>query len=369
MKKLARRAVRFKGLTLGLDVHKGFIEYCVMDKKGDQIRGGRIGSNEKELRKLLAELKKSGPVQASLEACGCFLWIYEVLSEVLGREQAHVGQPSRIHVIGNSMEKNDENDAWWLAFLLYEGRLPESYVPEGELWNLRIASRELRSYTNMRGDLLRRFKAHLALAGKNVPKNWHTSKVKRDEAKKIIEEVKGERRGALQALFKQVKKITSQMKHWRARVEMLSKGQPEVKTLIEEMPGIGVVLGGAVVAELGSPKRFHSAKAYAKSTGLTPGYRESGGKSSRTKITRQGNAQARWAFTRAVVSCQRCKRGEGEQIKRWVQWRSKHKPRKLVIVAAARKLAEGVWRLFAYGEAFDLAKAFRVKEEARAKSA
>jgi hypothetical protein len=35
MKKLMRRAVRFKGFTLGLDVHKGFIEYCLLDGSGD----------------------------------------------------------------------------------------------------------------------------------------------------------------------------------------------------------------------------------------------------------------------------------------------------------------------------------------------
>lgn len=363
MKKLARRAVRFKGLTLGLDVHKDFIEYCVLDKKGDESNSGRIGSSEKELRKFLAELKPRGAMQACLEACGCFVWIFDLLVEELGREQVHVGQPSRIHVIANSMEKNDANDAWWLSYLLYEGRLPECFVAEGELLNLRIASRELRSYTDLRGDLLRRFKSHLAQAGKKVPKNWHTSKVRRDEAEKVIEEVKGERQQALKALLKQIKKMAKQIGHWRERVEALSKHLPEVKTLTQEIPGIGVVLGGSIVAELGAPKRFYSAKAYAKATGLTPGYRESGGKSSRTKITRQGSAQARWAFTRAIVSCLKCKRGEGEQIKRWVLRRSEHKPKKLIIVAAARKLAEGVWRLFAYGEAFDLVKAFPVKRQ------
>jgi transposase len=327
------------------------------------VEGGRISSREPALRDLLAKLGKRGALQASLEACGCFIWIFDILSEVLGRSNVHVGQPSRIAVIANSLEKNDANDAWWLAYLLFEGRMPECYVAEGAVRELRIASRELRAYTDERADLLRRLKSHLAQAGKTVPKNWHTSKVRREETKRVLAEVEGERKRAVLALYRNITRLTRQMKYWIERVKALSKALPEVKTLVDEMPGIGEVLGGAVVAELGSPTRFYCAKAYAKATGLTPGYRESGGKGSRTKITRQGSAQARWAFTRAALSCLRAKSGTAEQIKQWVLARSKHKPKKLVIVAAARKLAEGVWRLFNYGEAFKLAAAFPVKKK------
>lgn len=363
MKKLMRRVERFKGFTLGLDVHNAFIEYCLLDDRGDQVEGGRVSSRESELRELLAKLGKRGALQASLEACGCFVWIFDILSEVLGRSNVHVGQPSRIAVIANSLEKNDANDAWWLAYLLFEGRMPECFVAEGSLRELRIASRELRSYTDGRADLLRRLKSHLAQAGKTIPKSWHTSKVRRDLAKKVLDTLQGERKRAVLALFRNIQLLTRQLKYWLERVKELSKALPEVKTLIDEMPGIGAVLGGVVVAELGSPTRFHSAKAYAKATGLTPGYRESGGKGSRTKITRQGSSQARWALTRAALSCLRAKSGTGEQIKNWVLERSKHKPKKMIIVAAARKMAEGVWRLFNYGEAFNLASAFPVKKK------
>ena len=147
MKKLNRKGERFKGQTLGLDIHKKFIEYCVLDGEGDEVATGRIESSREELQGLVVKLKKQGAVQASLEACGCFIWVFDLLVRELSREVVHVAQPSRIHVIANSMEKNDANDAWWLAYLLFEGRLPESFVVEGVMRNLRIAERELRSYT------------------------------------------------------------------------------------------------------------------------------------------------------------------------------------------------------------------------------
>lgn len=325
---------------------------------------GRIGSQHKELTALLARLKKSGPLQACLEACGCFVWIFDVLASELGREAVHVAQPSRIHVIANSMEKNDANDAWWLAYLLYEGRLPEAFVAEGALRELRIAGRELRAYTDQRGDLLRRFKAHLAQAGLSVPKNWHTSKIRRQAAREVLRKVTGERGRAVLILVKQIGQVGRQMLYWRARVAELAQAFPAVQAMQQEMPGFGLIVSTLALAELGEPRRFHNQKAYAKATGLTPGYRESGGHSTLTRITRQGSRHARWAFTRAVIACLRCKSGVGFQIRQWVEQRARHKPKKKVVVAAARKLAEGVWRLFALGEAFNLASAFPVKKTA-----
>ena len=45
-------------------------------------------------------------------------------------------------------------------------------------------------------------------------------------------------------------------------------------------------------------------------------------------------------------------------VRAWLERAQKRKPKKAAIVAAARKLAEAIWRLFALGEAFDLTRAF-----------
>jgi transposase len=359
MKKLTRKPVHFKGLTVGLDLHKKFIEYSVLNRKGDEIATGRIGSNREELAQFLLRWK-SQAVQVVMEACHCFMWVFDFFKERLGREAVHVAHPGRTKVAGDS-EKNDGNDAWWLAYLLYDGRLPEAYVVEGTLRELRIASRELRAYTDARSDLLRRFKSHLAQAGQFVPKNWQASKVGRAKAQEVVALIQGERATALTRLMREIYRLTRAVLFWRAHLAALSKELPSVQTLCGELPGFGPIISATVVAELNEPKAYYSAKAYAKATGLTPGQKESGGKAQRTGITRAGSRHARWAFTRAVLSCLRCKRGVGRRIRQWVAARTKYKPKCKVIVAAARKLAEGVWRLFAWGEAFNLEKAFPVK--------
>ena len=110
MKKLTRRPVRFKGLTVGLDVHQSFTEYVVLDRRGDELAGGRIISDQSGLEELLSLVGRR-KAQYVLEACSSFLWVYDALVERVGRDRVHVAQPHRVRPIANSLEKNDANDA------------------------------------------------------------------------------------------------------------------------------------------------------------------------------------------------------------------------------------------------------------------
>lgn len=357
MKKLTRRPVRFKGLTVGLDVHQSFIEYVILDRRGDEQEGSRVFATREGLEGLLARIGRR-KAQYSLEACSSFLWVYDVLAERVGRERVHVAQPHRVRPIANSLEKNDANDAWWLAYLCFEGRLPEAYVAENEIRELRIATREQRSAVDRRSDLIRRFRSHLAQEGLQLrERNFHAAHA-RQVARSRLAEMEGMRRAALERLLAAIEAADEEIAWWRDRVEELCRELPDVGMIVEEMPGFGPVIASIVYGELGDPRRYKSAKAYACATGLVPGYRESGGHRTRMGMSRAGNGRARWAFTRAVIGCMRCRTGPGLSVKYWVLRRCRTKPKRKVIVAAARKLAEGIWRLFNYGESFDLSRAF-----------
>lgn len=359
MKKLQRRVEHFKGFTIGLDLHKRWIWYTVLNAAGDEVAAGKMEATRKKVLELIATWKQQGAVQVAFEASGCFVWVFDALLPEVGREHVHVAQAAKIAAIANSAEKNDANDAWWLAYLLWDGRLPEAFVAEGALRELRIAGRELRSYTDQRSDLVRRVRSHLAQEGESLPKGWHTSDIKRTVAQEVIGKIAGARGVALQHLYAQIERLTAELEYWRKEVERLSAEFPVLQIVKKEMPGLKTVTAGLVYGELGDPRRYHSEKAYAKATGLTPGHRTSGGKEQKCPITRAGSRHARWALTRAVIACQRCKRGPGAQVRAWVEKQcARQKGKRRVIVAAARKLAEGIWRLLAWGEAFDLRRAF-----------
>jgi len=127
----------------------------------------------------------------------------------------------------------------------------------------------------------------------------------------------------------------------------------------KELPGFGAVIAPAVYAETGDPRRFSSAKALGGYTGFAPTDRSTGGKTRHGRMTKAGSPFLRWALVEAVMACQKAKRGPGKAIGDWVRRRqARMGDKKRAQCAAARKLAEATWRLFSYGEAFDVARAF-----------
>ena len=171
MKKLKRAGKRFKGFTVGMDIHKKFIEYAILDRRGNEVGKGRIGAQWEEIERLLDAWVKKGAVQVGFEASGSCYWVFDRLVEKLGREQVVVAHAGKVKVIAESGEKSDENDAWWLAYLQWDRRLPRAYLPEGMLRELRIAGREYRYVTEQRGDLLRRIRSLMMQRGVRLPRS------------------------------------------------------------------------------------------------------------------------------------------------------------------------------------------------------
>ena len=363
MKKLHRRPNRFKGASVGLDLHISFIQYSILDQPGDERANDRVPADREQLLALIDQLEaEHGPLQVAFEASGSFLWVFDLLVERLDRDRVHVAAPSKVKAIANSQEKNDANDAWWLAYLLWEARLPEAFVAEGTLRDLRTACREVRDLIDRGNDLKRRMRGALRQLGLSLGarSDWHTI-VGHGRIQRIVEQAQAEhglQGEAIARMWTRIQEMAEETAYWEQHVERLAAEFDQVEVLKTEMPGVGDRIGPVVIGELGDPRRFHSAKAYAKATGLTPGYRESGGRRSTKKISRCGSAHVRWALTQAVMGCLRRKNGPGLAVKAWVDRLARRKGKKSAIVAAARKLAEAIWRLFNLGEAFDLTRSF-----------
>ena len=137
-------------------------------------------------------------------------------------------------------------------------------------------------------------------------------------------------------MWQRIQGLDEEAAYWDGQRSALAEKFDEVKLLDEELAGVGEQLASIVYSELGDPRRYKSAKAYAKATGLTPGYRESAGKRSKKTITREGSSHVRWALTRAVVACLRCRRGAGVWVKTWVQKMKRRKSTKATIVASLK---------------------------------
>jgi transposase len=357
MKRLLRPVRKVNTAVLGLDVHERVIAYQLLDRHGDEVRGGGISCSRDALVKLLDGVEE--PVHVAFEAGGSTFWLYDVLVERLGDRFVHVAQPKKIRAIANSTQKNDENDAWWLAYLTSEGRLPECFVPVGELRELRIAVRERFAVVQQITRVKVRLRAHLRQMGVRLPARKLDSVRSWNFLVDLVRGRDGVQALAVDHLLGQLEHLLAMREEWEHTIDSLAETFPEIALLEAQMPGVGTTLAAVLIAELGPVRRFKSAKALGRFAGLTPSDRTSAGKTRYGSITREGSEHLRWALTQAAMGCLRARSGPGLAAGNWIRAKQRRMGCKgKARVAAARKIAESIWRLFHWGECFDPTRPF-----------
>ncbi len=357
MKKLVRPVQKVNAEVMGLDVHQELIVFTWMDRKGEELEQGSLAGTKEALTELLDRLQS--PAHVSFEAGRCTFWVYDVLVERLGAEFVHVAQPKKIRAIANSTQKNDFNDSWWLAYLTYEGRLPECYVPTGTMRELRIAVRERFEVVKLTTRAKVRLRSHLAQMDVRLPTRKIDSIAGWNALVDLTESREGVQSQAVAHYLALLEHLLCSLEEWEAVIEELAKDLPVVRTLREEMPGVGRALSAVIAAELGPIERFHSPKKMGRYTGLTPSDRSSAGRHAPGSITREGSGHLRWALTQAAMGCLRSRSGPGLAAGNWIRAKEQRMGCKgKARVAGARKLVESIWRLIHWGERFDAAKPF-----------
>lgn len=357
MKKLVRAVQKVNTEVVGLDVHQDLIVYTWMDRHGNEVEQGKLAGTPTAILGLLKRIGET--VHVAFEAGGSMFWIYDLLVSELGKQYVHVVQAKKIRAIANSTEKNDFNDSWWLAYLLYEGRLPESFVPTGVLRELRIAVRERFEVVQSMTRAKVRLRSHLRQMGVRLSTRKLESIASWNELIDLGESRAGVQGQVILHYLSFLEHLFAARDEWEQTISTLAKDLPAARVIEAEMPGFGPVLAAVVVAELGPIERFTSAKAMARYTGLTPSDRSSAGKAQPGSITREGSEHLRWALTQAAMACLRSRSGAGLAVGDWIRAKEKRLGCKgKARVAGARKLCESIWRLFHLGECFDAAKPF-----------
>jgi transposase len=363
VKKFAGRAKKINTDVVGLDVHKDMIAFSHLDAAGDELHAGELAAEGADLLSMLRAVTEGREVHVAMEASGGMLWLYDLLVKELGARYVHVAQPRRIRAIANSQEKNDANDAYWLAYYTFEGRLPEAWIPTGRIRELRIAVRARIEAVRQRSRATIILKGYLRQMGERLPGVRMDGAAVLARAHELAASTSGALGHALRRTLARYEAAAVDVEAWDASIAELCAEWPEVKKLEASLPGVGPTLAAVIVAESGPMDRFATAKAYAKYTGMTPGDRSTGGRTIHGAMTRQGSRYLRWSLSQAIIHCLRGSRdadsGARGAIARWVDAKERRTQIKAKArVAAARKLSTAIWWLFHRPERFDLFQAF-----------
>ncbi len=130
----------------------------------------------------------------------------------------------------------------------------------------------------------------------------------------------------------------------------LHKANP-VSQLLAEVPGIGPVTAITLALTV-EPGHFASGRHFAAWLGLTPKEHSTGGKQRLGRISKAGNERLRTLLVVGATAVVRHAKPGGKSASAWLLRLLERKPRKLVAVALANKMARIVWAMMARGEAY-----------------
>jgi transposase len=152
-------------------------------------------------------------------------------------------------------------------------------------------------------------------------------------------------------LGRQIEDLGARIKEVEAKLTATHKAN-EVSRRLATIPGVGPVTALTLAVEI-DPMAFESGRHLAAWAGLTPKEHSTGGKQRMGGISRAGNERLRALLVIGATSVIRAALRPGSALMTdWLRALLQRKPRKVVAVALANKMARVVWALMTRGEAY-----------------
>jgi transposase len=325
---------------IGLDIAKS-----VFQAHGADAAGAVVFRKKLSRGRLLAFFAAQPKCVVAMEACaGAHHW---------GRELARLGHTVRLIPPAYvkpfvKRQKNDEADAE--AICEAAQRPTMRFVPvksrEQQASGLTFRTRDL--LVRQRTQVINAIRGHMAEYGWVAPKGvCHVERLierLRDPEADLPEAA----RAGLEVLVEVLADLDRRIGGLDAEVAKRAKADATARLLMT-IPGVGPVTAVAITALAPSPEAFRCGRDFAAWLGLTPVQRSTGGKQKLGQISKMGERTLRRLLVNgaSAVIKQAIRRGAAPGS--WLAQMLARKPRMLVAVALANKMARTIWALLAKG--------------------
>jgi transposase len=330
-------------LYAGLDVHQAFTVGTVVDEKGNAVMERQVPTTEEGFRLLFGRLQGKHHITAVFEASRNWTYIAGLLKEQT--IEAVMAHPLRVRAIASARIKTDKIDSRTLADLLRAGLIPKSYMPPGEIVQLRGLVRYRVMLGRMRAQLKNRVRGVLAREGKTCQWTDPTGTRARLWLRNVqlLSQNRHEVDWLLELLDKSSQEITSIDKQIREEASV----RPAV-ALLTSIPGFAEYSALLILAEIGDVNRFEKPEQLAAYAGLVSSTYQSGQGCYQGRITKQGNKWLRWI----MVECSTIAIRKPNRLQRFYLRLKRKKGHQKAIVATARKALTIMWTLLRKQEVF-----------------
>jgi transposase len=155
-------------------------------------------------------------------------------------------------------------------------------------------------------------------------------------------------RTILKVLIGTLEALGAQIRELDAEIACRAKADPVARRLMT-IPGIGPIAATAITALVPAPEGFRAGRDFAAWLGLTPLQKSTGGKRRLGAISKMGERTIRRLLILGASAVVRWASQRGATAGSWLARMLARKPRLLVTVALANKMARIVWALLVKG--------------------
>ena len=160
----------------------------------------------------------------------------------------------------------------------------------------------------------------------------------------------GVAREALLVLGSQWNELDGAIRALQARIERAAKQDEKARRLMD-IPCVGPIVAGAVLAKVADPHAFRTARGFSAWLGFNPRQHGTGGKQRSGRISKQGDRSIRTLLIIGASAYLRQAKRRGVKDP-WLAGLLARRPYKVVMVALAAKTARIIWALLVKGEQY-----------------
>ena len=247
--------------------------------------------------------------------------------------------------------KNDRNDAG--AICVAAGQPSIGSVPvksaEDQARATLLTTREL--LVRQRTQLVNALRGHATELGLVAPKGDRgLQQLQAEIATGEEARVPATAKQALATLGREIARLEARLAEIDAKVIAQHKATP-LSQRLAAIPGVGPVSALNLALRV-DPGQFRSGRHFAAWLGLVPQQRSTGGKQRLGGISRAGDERLRQLLVLGATAVIQHARPDRPNASLWLLELLKRRPRKLVAVALANKMARIVWAMMTSGEAY-----------------
>ncbi|HZP79813.1 MAG TPA: IS110 family transposase [Pseudolabrys sp.] len=332
--------------TIGLDLAKHVFQVHGVDDAGNAVL-------RRQLRRsgMLKFFEKLAPCTIGLEACAS--------AHYWARELAALGHTVKLMPPAYvkpyvKRGKNDMADAEAICEAVMRPTM--RFVPvksaEQQASAMIYKGREL--LVRQRTQLINALRSHLAELG--IITAQGVGKI--DSLIAVVRDRKDARlppaaREALQELIRQIEALEARIEPLEDEIVAQVRSS-ELGRRLADVPGIGPIIAGALLAMVPDPGGFSSARHFATWLGFAPRQSSSGGKQRLGRISKRGN---RYLRSLLILGARNVLCRSNPRMSAWLRALRARRPFKVAAVALAHKTARIVWALMVKGTSYRAAVA------------